>query len=165
MSNENKRKSIQSLINEANSRDLKKVPFVEMSEGRLQGVVSSGSDLARVYISYFDKASHDYHCSTNNNRPCGGLRGKMCKHLTSLLDEAVKQYGAKQVISYLGLEMDSKTIKKGSELAPFIKGSAIRESVPTVFSRFLSYLKQLDLENSNEPINEMDWFIMPGGDL
>ncbi len=34
-----------------NPRKLAKVPFLELSEGRLQGVVSSGSDIERVYVS------------------------------------------------------------------------------------------------------------------
>ena len=35
----------------ARPRKLAKVPFVELADGRLQGVVSSGSDIGRVYVS------------------------------------------------------------------------------------------------------------------
>ncbi len=59
-------------------RNIKKVPFVELFHGRLQGVVSSGSDIKRVYVSFFEAGTHDFYCSTNNNRPCGGLGGYPC---------------------------------------------------------------------------------------
>ena len=41
-------------------RKLAKVPFVELADGRLQGVVSSGSDIARVYVSSIDARTHGY---------------------------------------------------------------------------------------------------------
>jgi len=70
-------------------RDIKKVPFVELFGDRLQGVVSSGSDIERVYVSFFAAESLDFYCSTNNNRPCGGLGIYPCKHLQALLQEAI----------------------------------------------------------------------------
>lgn len=75
-------------------RKLAKVPFLELSEGRLQGVVSSGSDIERVYVSSISAGDHGLSCSTNNNRPCGGLGSSPCKHIQSLLAEAEKQFGA-----------------------------------------------------------------------
>ena len=39
------------VIPPARPRKLAKVPFVELADGRLQGVVSSGSDIERVYVS------------------------------------------------------------------------------------------------------------------
>src|SRR3712207_6499823 len=87
-------------------RDVKKVPFVELFDQRLQGVVSSGSDIQRVYVSFFDAGSLNYACSTNNNRPCGGLRGSPCNHLQELLEEAVAQYGIERVVRFLRLSGD-----------------------------------------------------------
>src|ERR1051325_3984675 len=75
-------------------RDVKDVPFVELYAGRLQGVVSSGSDIERVYVSYVEANTGNYYCSTNNNRPCGGLRGSPCKHLGWLAGEALLPFGA-----------------------------------------------------------------------
>ena len=37
-------------------RDIRKVPFVELFNDRLQGVVSSGSDITRVYVSFLKRA-------------------------------------------------------------------------------------------------------------
>jgi hypothetical protein len=62
----------------ARPRKLAKVPFVELADGRLQGVVSSGSDIERVYVSSVAAGSYTFACSTNNNRPCGGARGSFC---------------------------------------------------------------------------------------
>ncbi|NUR87444.1 MAG: hypothetical protein HOY71_25470, partial [Nonomuraea sp.] len=87
------------------TRKLAKVPFVELADGRLQGVVSSGSDIERVYVSSISAATHGFNCSTNNNRPCGGLRGAPCKHLRSLVTEAVLQYGMQRVARYLRVEV------------------------------------------------------------
>lgn len=156
--------SIQTLIPEARTRDLAKVPFVEMAQGRLQGVISSGSDIERVYVAFFKRDSHNFYCSTNNNRPCGGLRGGPCKHLLSLLDEAVNQYGAERVIRYLNLDLGLVSVRKGSQLASHLGGVQENEPAATVFSRFLSHLRQLELRGSNQPVLEMNWFILPGGE-
>jgi len=89
MANEWERSSAVPVVPPVRPRKLAKVPFVELADGRLQGVVSSGSDIARVYVSSIAAKTHGFSCSTNNNRPCGGLRGRPCKHLDSLMDEAV----------------------------------------------------------------------------
>ena len=86
-------------------RKLAKVPFVELADGRLQGVVSSGSDVNRVYVSFFEVGTTNYSCSTNNNRPCGGARGSFCNHILALINEAVLQYGAERVARYLRIEI------------------------------------------------------------
>ncbi|MBO2453063.1 hypothetical protein J4573_38635 [Actinomadura barringtoniae] len=137
-------------------RKLAKVPFVELADGRLQGVVSSGSDIARVYVSSIAAGSHDFNCSTNNNRPCGGLGGAyMCKHLDALVDQAVLQYGADRVARYLRVELGEDG---GGDLAGRLNGS--RDSAPAaaVFSRFLRHLAYLELPDTTEPIPEMQWF-------
>lgn len=46
-------------------RKLAKVPFVELADGRLQGVVSSGSDIDSVYVSSIASGTHGFSCSTN----------------------------------------------------------------------------------------------------
>ncbi len=134
-------------------RKLAKVPFVEMAEGRLQGVVSSGSDIGRVYVSSITAGTHGYNCSTNNNRPCGGLRGSPCKHLQSLVDEAVLQYGLECVARYLRVEGDSAL-----SLVRNLSGG--HESIPAavVFSRFLRHLAYLELPDTTEPVAELHWF-------
>jgi hypothetical protein len=142
------------VVTPARARKLAKVPFVELADGRLQGVVSSGSDIERVYVSSIAAGSHDYNCSTNNNRPCGGLRGSPCKHLQALLDEAVLQYGAERVAAYLGIDVDDDN----GALAHRMHGR--HEAVPaaTVFSRFLHHLTYLELPDVIEPVPEMHWF-------
>ncbi|MEO3747946.1 hypothetical protein [Plantactinospora sp. B5E13] len=142
-------------------RKLAKVPFVELAEGRLQGVVSSGSDIERVYVSSFSAGSHTYHCSTNNNRPCGGLRGTPCKHLHALADEAVLQYGVDRVARYLRVDVGGG-VSSGSELVARLRGG--QESVPAavVFSRFLRHLTYLEVPESTEPVVELHWFPATG---
>ena len=138
-------------------RKLAKVPFVELAEGRLQGVVSSGSDIERVYVSSIAARTHEFSCSTNNNRPCGGLRGRSCKHLDSLMEEAVLQYGADRVARYLHLDVEPAGAT-GRQLMAALRGSYESTPAATVFSRFLHHLAYLELPGSTEPIPELHWF-------
>lgn len=134
-------------------RKLAKVPFVELADGRLQGVVSSGSDLARVYVSSIAAGTHDFTCSTNNNRPCGGLYGAPCKHLHLLVDEAVVQYGLDRVARYLRVE-----VGEGDDLVSRLHGQHEATHAGVVFSRFLRHLAYLELPETTEPVVEMHWW-------
>ncbi|RJL32763.1 hypothetical protein [Bailinhaonella thermotolerans] len=139
------------------ARKLAKVPFVELADGRLQGVVSSGSDIARVYVSSISAGEHGLNCSTNNNRPCGGLHGSACKHLHALMDEAVAQYGAARVARYLRVE-GGEAASSGAELMRMLDGSVERESAAVVFNRFLRHLRYLETPVTTAPLPEMQWF-------
>ena len=136
-------------------RDVKQIPFVELYDRRLQGVVSSGSDINRVYVSYFEAKSLEYYCSTNNNRPCGGLRGSPCKHLESLLKEAAKQYGLEEVTRFLSLDDE---IGSERDILSKAKG-VVKNPAGEVFSRFLAYLQLLEHSLSTNALLEMDWFL------
>ncbi len=142
------------LVPPVHARKLTKVPYVELADGRVQGVVSSGSAGERVYVSSVSAGSHALSCATNNNRPCGGLGGAPCKHIRALLDEARRHYGAERVAAYLRLDPDQ---------APEAALSALSGPVepgPTgvVFTRFLRYLSYLELPGTTAPLPEMHWF-------
>ncbi|MVU81430.1 hypothetical protein GPX89_29835 [Nocardia sp. ET3-3] len=135
-------------------RKLNKVPFVELADGRLQGVVSSGSDISRVYVASVTAGTHGLSCSTNNNRPCGGLnQGWCCKHLDALIEEAVLQYGQDRVARFLRVE-----VPEGGRLAGCLNGSRDPAPAAAVFSRFLRHLTYLELPGSATPIPELQWF-------
>lgn len=136
-------------------RKLMKVPFVELADGRLQGVVSSGSDLERVYVASIAAGTCAYYCSTNNNRPCGGLRDGRCRHLSALVDAAIEQYRAERVARYLNIELH-----EAAELKDFLMRRGWNEPVSpsSVFSRFLHHLAYLELPTTTEPLPEMHWF-------
>ncbi len=136
-------------------RSIHKVPFVELFDGRLQGVASSSSDIKRVYVSYFEARTLNFFCSTNNNRPCGGLGGAPCKHLQSVLQEACAQFGVERVARFLQVSGDPKTPQ--AILAH--RGSARKDAVSDVFSRFLAYLGYLELPAVDQPLVEMHWFV------
>jgi hypothetical protein len=144
----------------ARPRNLAKVPFVELADGRLQGVVSSGSDIARVYVSSVAAGTHAYHCSTNNNRPCGGLRGSPCRHLQALVAEAVLQHGADRVARYLQIDLGDDA--SGADLPGRLQGRHEPMPAAVVFSRFLRHLAYLELPDSTEPIAELHWFPATG---
>jgi hypothetical protein len=145
----------------AGKRDVQKVPYVALYDGRLQGVVSSGSDIERVYVSFFEAGSLDYYCSTNNNRPCGGLRGSPCKHLMSLVGEAAAEYGLEPVARFLRLPGDITALKNVSDLMRRMSsGSQTKDPAGQVFSRFLNYLRYLELAGEPaQPLPEMSWFV------
>ncbi|HET9655498.1 MAG TPA: hypothetical protein VFP72_09095 [Kineosporiaceae bacterium] len=148
------RRSVTPVITPVRPRKLAKVPFVELAEGRLQGVVSSGSDIARVYVSSITAVEHGLSCSTNNNRPCGGLRGAApCKHLQALLVEAELQYGTARVARYLRIE-----VAQGQDLLSGLHPSTAPNQAAQVFSSFLRHLTYLELPASTDPLPELHWF-------
>ncbi|MFJ3929445.1 hypothetical protein [Streptomyces sp. NPDC090029] len=144
----------------ARPRKLAKVPFVELADGRLQGVVSSGSDIGRVYVSSISAGTYAFACSTNNNRPCGGARGTFCNHLRALVTEAVLQYGAERVARYLKVETaqqpDAATLLGTMTQTRPAQGDT--SAAAPVFSRFLRHLAYLELPPTTAPLPEMQWF-------
>ncbi|MFE2974689.1 hypothetical protein [Streptomyces sp. NPDC059258] len=145
----------------ARPRKLAKVPFVELADGRLQGVVSSGSDIGRVYVSSVTARTYAFSCSTNNNRPCGGARGMFCKHIQALVGEAVLQYGAERVARYLAVdppdgEPDAQSLTAAMTATRPVKGDSA--AAAQVFSRFLRHLAYLELVPVTFPLPEMQWF-------
>ncbi|WP_187368270.1 hypothetical protein [Nonomuraea terrae] len=146
-------RSMVRLVLPVRPRKLAKVPFVELADGRLQGVVSSGSDMERVYVSSITAGTHALSCSTNNNRPCGGLYGSACKHIRALADEAVVQYGLDRVARYLRVE-----VPEGDDLMAHVRGSVERTPAAVVFSRFLRHLAYLEVPGSADPLPELHWF-------
>ena len=149
------------VIPPARPRKLAKVPFVELADGRLQGVVSSGSDIERVYVSSVAAGTYTFACSTNNNRPCGGARGSFCNHIRALINEAVLQYGAERVARYLRVETadeepSAESITAGMSTSPPPQGDTT--AAAPVFSRFLRHLAYLELAPTTAPLPEMQWF-------
>ena len=149
--------SVARVVPPVKSRKLAKVPFIELADGQLQGVVSSGSDIERVYVSSFTARTHTYSCSTNNNRPCGGLYGSPCKHLTALMKEAVVQYGAERVARYLHADLT-----EDGDLTNYSDGGVERTESAMVFSGFLRHLAYLELPDRTAPIPELHWFPSSG---
>lgn len=145
----------------ARPRKLAKVPFAELADGRLQGVVSSGSDIERVYVSSITSGTHAYHCSTNNNRPCGGLRGTPCKHLEALADEAIVQYGIGRVARYLRADV-AEDADSGAELLAGLDARHEPTPAAVVFSRFLRHLSYLEVPSTATPLPELHWFPATG---
>jgi hypothetical protein len=143
----------------AGQRTVKSVPFVELAGGRVQGVVSSGSDIERVYVSFVASGSGDYYCCTNNNRPCGGLRGAPCKHIAELIDEAILQFGAERVAGYLGVGGEGQAVDRAHFLLRLLSGSERKESPSVVFSRFLNYLRYCERQVRPGTVLEMGWFV------
>ena len=147
------------VIPPARPRKLAKVPFVELADGRLQGVVSSGSDIERVYVSSVAAGTYTFACSTNNNRPCGGARGSFCNHIQGLINEGVLQYGAERVARYLKVELeelDAHGIAAAMSATRPAQGDT--SAAAPVFSRFLRHLAYLELAPTTAPVPEMQWF-------
>jgi hypothetical protein len=143
----------------AADRDVDTVPFVELANGRVQGVVSSGSDVERVYCAFIEAGSGAHYSSTNNNRPDAGT----AKRMGWLLDEAVKQYGAERVARYLEVPGDPANFKDAYSIlgALLRRGPRKAEPAGVVFSRFLNYLRFIELTSAAGPVPEMAWFAGP----
>jgi hypothetical protein len=150
----------------ARPRKLAKVPFVELANGRLQGVVSSGSDIERVYVSSVEAGSYAFACSTNNNRPCGGARGTFCNHILALNTEAVLQYGAERVARYLRVDItgaEPTAIEIAAAMTATRPAMGDATAASAVFSRFLRHLAYLELAPTTDPLPEMQWFPTTNG--
>ena len=148
------RRSAAPVVAPVQARKLAKVPFVELAEGRLQGVVSSGSDVERVYVSSITVGEHGLSCNTNNNRPCGGLSGDHpCKHLQLLLAEAELQYGHERVARYLKID-----IAEGESLLSGMNFTSAPSRSAEVFSSFLRHLAYLELSTTTDPLPDLQWF-------
>lgn len=143
----------------ARPRKLAKVPFVELADGRVQGVVSSGSDIGRVYVSSVAASTYEFSCSTNNNRPCGGARGMFCNHILALINESTLQYGAERVARYLRVEVAEPTAQAISQTMSATRPSqGDNTAAASVFSQFLRHLAYLEFEPSTAPVPELQWF-------
>lgn len=160
MSPDWERASLARVIPPARPRKLAKVPFVELADGHLQGVVSSGSDVERVYVSSVAAGTYTFACSTNNNRPCGGARGSFCNHIRALISEAVLQYGAERVARYLKIDAGDEGPTADSVAASIAaaRPAAGDTAAAPVFSRFLRHLAYLELAPATAPLPEMHWF-------
>jgi hypothetical protein len=142
----------------ASDRDVDTVPFVELANGRVQGVVSSGSDVERVYCAFLEAGSGAHYSSTNNNRPDAGTD----KRLRWLLEEAVKQFGAARVPRYLQLPGDPAQLTNLAQILQAVyrlRGPRRAEPAGAVFSRFLNYLRFVELPCAAGPVPEMAWFV------
>jgi hypothetical protein len=141
----------------AAARDIDKVPFVELYGGRLQGVVSSGSDVERVYCAFIEAGSGDHYSSTNNNRPDAGTP----KRLQWMVEAAVARFGAERVTRFLQVAGDPGRLERPTEIVALAtrRGARKQEPAGTVFSRFLNYLRFVELESAAGPVPEMSWFI------
>jgi hypothetical protein len=138
-------------------RKIDKVPFVELFNNRLQGVVSSGSDIERVYCAFIEAGTGRHYSSTNNNRPDAGTQ----KRLQWLVEAAVAQYGAERVARYLQVPGDPAQLTTAAEIVSLavLHGGLKQEPAGNVFSRFLSYLRFVELPSTAGPVPEMSWFV------
>ena len=154
------RSSTVRVVPSARPRKLAKVPFVELADGRVQGVVSSGSDIGRVYAG-----TYAFSCSTNNNRPCGGARGAFCNHIRALIGEAVLQYGPERVARYLKVDVSGEQADAPgltSAMTSTRPAQGDRSAAAQVFSRFLRHLAYLEFAPTTAPVPEMHWFPTTG---
>ncbi len=141
----------------SSARDVDTVPFLELAPGRLQGVVSSGSDVERVYCAFLEAAGGGYGSSTNNNRPDAGTE----KRLIWLVEEAIAQFGMERVVRHLQPPGDPASFDNPRDLVNALvrRGGRKQEPAGNVFSRFLAYLRFVELESAPGPVPEMSWFV------
>ncbi len=139
------------------NRDVDTVPFVELFNNRVQGVVSASSDPNRVYCAFLEAGTGNYYSSTNNNRPDAG----MDKRMRWLLEEAVKQFGLERVGRYLQVPGDPAQLKGYYDIISQLmrRGRPRQEPAGNVFARFLNYLRHVELPGGTGPLPEMTWFV------
>ena len=77
-----------------------------------------------------------------------------------MVEQAVSQYGADHVAGYLQLDGEAAHYKSTYEIMTALSKSAkpSKGDAGTVFARFLSYLRYVELPPSSIVIPEMSWF-------
>jgi uncharacterized protein YjbI with pentapeptide repeats len=97
--------------------------FADVKDDSLVGVVKSQSSDELVYSCRLT-SSGAFGCCTQNLRPCGGLRGALCKHLLVLIVGLAKagQLDSATVNHWIGLSQSQKpAIEEESMSATFLR--------------------------------------------
>lgn len=122
------------------------VPFVELFDGRLQGVVWSGGSYRCSHLPRIESSSGDHACCTDAGRPCESLAAcGRCTHLDALVTEAVARFGAARVAGYLGL---SGPEDRAHRIVDRLGGRRVDGGPGEVFARFRNYVGFLQLTNT-----------------
>ena len=98
--------------------------FSEVNDERVTGVVKSQNNPSLFYACSMD-AKGRYMCCTQNLFPCGGLRGKPCKHLLVLL------VGLAQ-----GAQLDPATALQWARATRGKKAALDKDSMSATFIRY-----------------------------
>jgi hypothetical protein len=97
--------------------------FAETGDDKVIGVVRSQSSKERVYACRLTSAGQ-FECGTQNLRICGGLQGKVCKHLLVLIIGLTKAGSLDSGSAYQWLQMAQKqspTFDKEVMTATFLR--------------------------------------------
>ncbi len=98
--------------------------FAEVQETGLAGIVKSQSSKELVYSCRLT-SNGAFGCCTQNLRPCGGLRGALCKHLLVLIVGLAKAG-----------ELDPATVNHWVDLSRSQKPAIDEESMSATFLRY-----------------------------
>jgi hypothetical protein len=101
--------------------------FAEVEDGSVIGIVRSQSVGQRVYACRLTSTGQ-YECGTQNLRPCGGLQGKVCKHLLVLILGLTRVAKLDPGKAHLWLNLAQRqgpTFNKGTMTATFLKYQGI----------------------------------------
>ncbi len=98
--------------------------FADVQDDSLMGIVKSQSDKDLVYSCRLTSAGA-FGCCTQNLRPCGGLRGALCKHLLVLIVGLAKAG-----------ELDAATVDNWINLSRNQKPAIDEESMSATFLRY-----------------------------
>ena len=145
----------------ADRRDVREVPFVELAGGRVQGVVSSGSDIAAglclVRASPGPATTTAARTTTGRAAGSAGLRASTSP---TMVDEAILQFGAAAVAAYLGVSGDGRSVDDAPQrCSGLLRARSGRSRPGVVFSRFLNYLRYCELRHRPGTVLEMSWFV------
>ena len=98
--------------------------FAEVKDDSLGGIVKSQTDADLVYSCRLT-SSGAFGCCTQNLRPCGGLRGALCKHLLVLIIGLAKAG-----------QLDSATVDHWIELSQATKPAIDEDAMSATFLKY-----------------------------
>lgn len=129
------------------------VPFVELFDGRLQGVVSSEG--GRLHVVHIEARTGHYACHTRGGLSCASCADQPCRHLDALVAMAVAEYGADCVHRYLGV---TPKAPGAQALVDALGGGRDDRFRRGVVARFVDYLRYVHLNsNPQAPMLRIAW--------
>ncbi|MEM6928005.1 MAG: hypothetical protein AAF602_13825 [Myxococcota bacterium] len=132
------------------------VPFVELFDDRLQGVVAASGALDRVHVTLVEAHTGHWACSTGH-QPCPHTieDAGPCAHVHALVASAVDDFGAERIAHFLG---HPALREEPWRLVAALAGEPLDDDGTTVFARFLDYLRYVQLPSGIQPPSGLVWF-------
>ncbi len=127
------------------------VAWVELFDGRVQGVVAATPLTERLHAVTIEAHTGHWSCA---GRGCRAEGPRPCGHVAALVQGAVEDFGAERVACFLG-RPDLR--EEPWRIVDALGGIRLDDHSDLVFGRFLDYLRYVQLPSGTNP-GDLTWF-------